>query len=580
MASKANKRRAGRSRAPARVEESGAGGHWAILTGWLAALAAVAIIFSPATGGSFLFDDFHLPFIERNAAAMPAKFWIGGVRPLLMATYWANYSIWGVHPVSYHVFNIVLHAISAVLVYLILKKLLVISGASFDLSWIAMFGAGIFLAHPLQTESVDYIAGRSELLCALFVLSAWLGFLNGLGQKTTPARAATILLCAAAAVLSKESGVCAAGLIVASDLYWSKESFASTFRKRLYLYVPGLVGLLVATGIILRTLSRSTTAGFAAGAPPLEYLITQCRAVWIYLRLFLIPAGQNADWQVPFYRSLGDGQAWVFAIGTLVLLAATAWLLFERARLVSFGLLVFLIALAPTSSIVPVQDAVAERRMYLPIVGLCIAIAGLIVHAGGKLRFSVKTVRIAGASILLILAVISWNRSIVWSSGTLLWADAVAKNPRNFRARSNLGSALMQSHDCAGAVREFTTVVDMQGMEEITGRNLGSAYECNHQPDLALATYRRIVAAHPVAAVWVRIGVLEALRSHADEALAAFGNALQIDPNNAPAYAFRGAAKLALKNATGAKEDFTHALAVDPGNAVARFGMAQVSANR
>ena len=165
MASKANRRPAGGTK-PAAPTPHPDSGRLASLWIWLAALTAAAIVFSPAIDGTFIFDDFHLPFTDPNAAAMPARFWIGDVRPLLMTTYWANYLVSGSHPFSYHVVNIVLHATAATLVYFLLRKLLVISavGINHHPQWIAMFGAGLFLLHPLQTESVDYIAGRSEVL--------------------------------------------------------------------------------------------------------------------------------------------------------------------------------------------------------------------------------------------------------------------------------------------------------------------------------------------------------------------------------------------------------------------------------
>ncbi len=582
MASKANRRRAGRTTAPASTPQRDLS-RSASLWIWPAALTAASVVFSPAINGTFIFDDFHLPFTDPNAAAMPARFWLGDVRPLLMATYWVNHLVSGSHPFSYHVVNIVLHATAATLVYFLLNRLLAISAAGTSVQWIAIFGAALFLLHPLQTESVDYIAGRSEILCALFVLGGWLLFLNRFSEKTTPARAAAIILCAAAAVLSKESGVCLAGLIVATDLYFRNEPLAAHFRKRIFLYVPGLIGLASATIVILRALAKSTTAGFSSGATPFEYALTQCRAIAIYLRLFLVPAGQNVDWQLPFYRSFRDSQAWLCVPGMALLIVAIVWF-YNRARLVSFGLLVFLLALAPTSSFIPVQDALAERRMYLPIIGLSIALAGALGAAVGtalgRAPFTARLTAVLASAVLLVFAALSYNRSRVWSSDILLWQDSIAKNPGNTRAHSNLGGALMLRHDCAGAAREYKTIVDMQGLDEINGRNLGSAYECSQQPDLALSTYRGVAALHPSAEVYVRIGFLEGIRNNAAASLAAFEKALQLDPNNAAAYAFRGVGRYALHDVPDAREDFRHALALDPGNAVAAQWMARLPGDR
>ena len=270
---------------------------------------------------------------------------------------------------------------------------------------------------------------------------------------------------------------------------------------------------------------------------------------------------------------------WVYVLCITLLIVAIA-ALYNRARLVSFGLLVFLLALAPTSSFIPVQDALAERRMYLPIVGLSIAVTGALGYALGRALFTARLTAVLASAALLVFATLSYSRSRVWNSDFLLWQDSIAKNPENTRALSNLGGALMLRHDCAGAALEYKKIMDMQGLDEINGRNLGAAYECSQQPDLALSTYRGLVAAHPAAEAYVRIGVLEGIRNNADASLAAFNKALELDPNKAAAYAFRGVGRLVLHDAPDAREDFRHALALDPGNAVATQWMAKLPGDR
>jgi protein O-mannosyl-transferase len=544
------------------------------ITIWMpvAALALAAIAFSPAINGSLVFDDRHLPFADPNAGRMPAGFWIGGVRPVLMATYWANYLLSGTRTFSYHAVNVALHVCAAILVFNILKRLISISGMTVSSQWAGLFGAAVFLVHPLQAESVDYIAGRSEILCTVFVLAGWLVLLRHFEANTTWDRAIQILACAAAAVLSKESGVCLVLLLAATDFYWRHGSAAAQFRKRVALYVPFLLGSGAAAALILRELAHSTTAGFAAGADPLSYALTECRVILLYIRLFLVPAGQNADWQIPLNHSPGDGHAWVFLLGITVLIAAIAWL-YNRARAVSFGLLVFLLALLPTSSFVPVRDVMAERRMYLPLVGLIFALIGL----ADKLRPRSRLTGPAAIAALLALTAASYRRSEIWSNDKLLWKDAIERNSGDARAHAGLGASLLTSHDCPGAVREFRIVVDLQGLDDIDGRNLGAAYECTKQTNLAIDTYRRVVKTHPVSEVYTRIGYLEALRDNGPAAYAAVNEALRLNPHNAPAYTLRGVVKIAAGDTAGARDDFAQALGIDPGNALATSWMAKLS---
>ena len=564
MASKASKRAA--RPAPA-VSTARGPSSWPLV---LAGMALAVFAYSPCLQGPFVFDDFHLPFADPRAAQMPAQFWIGGVRPVLMGSYWANYLYSGPGTYSYHAVNIALHLIAAALVWRILGRLLRMAFPSGETGWSALLGAGVFLLHPLQTESVDYIAGRSEVFCAIFVLSAWLVFLRRFGENTGPGKAALILACTMAAVLTKESGICVVALLVATDLYWNEGGIAVQLRKRRVLYVPVMLASCGAAFLILRRLAGSESAGFGIGASPAAYALTQCRVVLLYGRLFLAPAGQNVDWQIPL-SSFRDPQAWVCVAGFAMLIAAIVWS-YKRAREVSFGLVIFLIGLAPSSSVIPLQDAMAERRMYLPIIGLSLALAGVAHRIRIPAGFAVPS----GVAVLLALAAVTHARSSVWSGGVSLWEDAVAKNPRNSRAHASLGTARMLLHDCGGAARDYKAVIAIEGLNDMDGRNLASAYECGSQPDLALEIYRRLADSKPASDLYTRIGYLEALHENLEGSLAAFGKALRLDPNNAAAYAFQGLARLAANDVDAARADFRHSLAIDPSNAVATAWLAKL----
>src|SRR5271157_3206698 len=113
------------------------GGLWIALCGAALALAA----FGPALRGPFLFDDLILPFLAPHAAHMPVIFWIGGVRPLLMASYWLNYLLSGTQPFSYHLVNLLLHCATATVALFMLRELLALSGAPAERGWLALFGA-------------------------------------------------------------------------------------------------------------------------------------------------------------------------------------------------------------------------------------------------------------------------------------------------------------------------------------------------------------------------------------------------------------------------------------------------------
>jgi tetratricopeptide (TPR) repeat protein len=544
---------------------------------WLLAgfVALTFLAFSPSLGGVFVFDDYHLPFSDPNAAEAPWRFWIGGVRPVLVATYWANFLLSGTQPLSYHVVNLLLHAGAGVLVFFILDRVLEISGLKDGRRrWYALFGAALFLLHPLQTESVDYIAGRSELVAGFLFFAAWLVFLRSFEGAVGFGRALAILVLAGAAVLGKESAICLPAILIATDLFWPRDGLVAQFRRRLKLYVPFVVGGVLGALYILRGLTTGG-AGTSAGVSPLSYALTQCKVILIYIRLFLIPVGQNGDWQLPFYHSLTTGGAWIYVVLMAALLGGIAWL-YRRDRLSAFGLLIFLLMLAPTSSVVPIKDALAERRMYVPIVGLILATVALAL----RLRLSAATLKPIAVGVVVCVAFLCWHRSQIWVSDVTFWRDSAIKNPANARAYYGLGVALMKSQKCAAAIPEFVAARSRDSGNYELVWDLASAYECNRQPEMAVSLLHSFAAARPSASSYNRLAYVEASLGHTSQALEAIENALRLDPNNATSFAYRGLAKVALSDFSGADVDFQRALEIEPDNKIALHGLDLVASKQ
>ena len=541
--------------------------------GWLllGAIVLTLVAFEPSLDGIFVFDDYHLPFADPHAAEMPAHFWIGGVRPVLIATYWANFLLSGTQPFLYHVVNLLLHAGTGVLVFFILERLLALADVASSRRWLALFGAALFLLHPLQTESVDYIAGRSELVSSILFFAAWLMFLRSFEEETRFETALWVMFLAGASVLSKESTISLPAVLIATDFFWKKESFAAQLRRRLKLYVPFVIGGLLGAVLILRTLTTGG-AGSAAGVKPIPYALTQCRVILVYIRLFFIPVGQNGDWQMPFFQSLTTGGAWFYVLALLALVGATVWL-YRRSRLASFGLLVFLLMLAPTSSFVPIKDALAERRMYAPMIGLILVVLDAAIVFVARAWVSAANLRIAAIAALAICAGLSWRRSEVWVNDVDFWRDAANKNPSNARAYFGLGAALMKQQNCAQAIPPLLEARARKPADMQIAFDLVSAYQCTKQPARAVPVLRRILASQPSPDAYNLLGYLEATQGHLPEAMAALEGALRLDPNNVTAFAYRGLAKMAARDTEGAEADFNHALELDPGNGTATNGL-------
>ena len=576
MASKTRRRK----RASAEPELS-SGIPWFLTLPWLFAMTLLVtlVVYGPALHGSFIFDDFHLPFADPKAAEMPARFWIGGVRPVLMLTYWANFLISGTDTVSYHVLNVILHVVTGLLVFGILQCLLSVSGALEGRSarFFALAGAAIFVFHPLQTESVAYIAGRSEIVSGLLFFAAWLVFLRAFAEETSIVTSVKILLLSGGAVLAKESAISLPAIILLTDIFWGGRPLAAQLRRRRWLYIPFLIGGIGAAVSILQRVVGASGTGASSGIGRGQYLLTECRAILIYLRLFFLPFGQNGDWRLPIFKSLADDYAWLYAIALLALLAAIGLaILIPQSRLSAFGLLISLVILAPTSSLVPVTDALAERRMYIPIVGLILAVIGLLL----RLRLTTDTLRAVAVVSVLAAVAFTWHRAAVWAGPLPFWEDAVKRNPANPRALFGLGTALLAQKKCDRAVEELAKgrAAEPKNVDIIW--NLAQAYRCKNQLDLALSAFHQFVDIQPTANAWDEIAYTEAQLGMTDDVFTAVSNALKLDPNNALAYAYRGLARVATNDTGGANADFQHSLQLEPQNTVALSGLQRLAGNR
>src|SRR5215470_14532746 len=181
---------------------------------WLFLTAVVlgAILYSPTLHGRFVFDDDTLPFRQgiRNGALQA---WVSGVRPVLMFSYWVNYNLSGWDPFGYHVMNLLIHVSNACLVCMVLFRILGFAEWSATKRYsAAILGATVFLIHPLATESVSYVAGRSESLAVLFMLAAYVVFLDGHSAPITWWRSIAVVALFALAVATKENAAALAGV--------------------------------------------------------------------------------------------------------------------------------------------------------------------------------------------------------------------------------------------------------------------------------------------------------------------------------------------------------------------------------
>lgn len=543
---------------------------------WHCALAVVIglilafQVYSPALYGPFLFDDAYLLMNKPGQADLPLRSWVSGVRPMLMFTYWANYQASGSNTFSYHVWNVLFHVINSALVFFIVRRILKLCGADSDL--LAFFSAALFLLHPVQSESVAYIAGRSESLTAVFFFSAYGAFLYRPAPEISWARSIVVLALFGAALASKEHAVVLPVLLILTDYFWNPGFRFDGIRRNWRLYAPMLAGALAGAIFVLRRAAGALTAGF--GMKDLtwtDYLFTQFRVIFDYFRLYVLPTGQNIDYDYPFSRSLMDRGAIFGLIGLVVLLAA-AWIFRKSFPLASFGLIAFLLILSPTSSIVPIRDPIAERRLYLPMIGLLLMTVELL----RRVKLERKVLGAGLAAILVVSAAAAYQRNTVWSDGLRLWQDTVAKAPRNPRAQFQLAYTYYTMGRCQEALAGYETVARLEKPDSRLLLDWALAYDCLNQLDAAMSKLQEAAAIERTGHIYSTIGMIHAKAGRKADARQALDTAIQLDPQFEMAYVYRGHLLLENGDSVGAAAEYRRALAINPRHQYALDALARI----
>ena len=561
---KARKSKSARAEAPASRP-------WRWYGAALATLAVLCLVYGPAMHTAFLFDDTTQQFAT-GSVTRPLSAWIGPVRPALMFSYWLNSRISMQDTSSYHLFNILIHELAGIFVFLVIRRLLEFAGApESSRTPFAAFGALLFLLHPLQSESVAYISGRSDALCGMFASASLAAFLYRRSPAISWPGVLPVVLLFIAALLSKEQAVVLPALFLLTDFWWNPQLPLRAVRANWKLYMVLALGAVGGVALFSSLILRSGSAGFAMkDFTWYQYLFTQFRALFVYLFNFVLPIHLSVDWDFPISHNLFEHGA-IFGLAGLVALAAAAWRYRRGFPLAGYGFFVFLVLLAPTSSILPIRDPIADRRMYLPMLGLILISIDLLRH----LKAEPKVLAMGAAVLIVAAAVATHARAEVWSSPISLWQDTALKSPNKVRAHFQLAFAYFDQGRYDIAVAEFQKTAELRPPSADLLLDWGLAYDGLNQPDKALEKFHQAAVLEPSAHIYTQIGYIHAKRSAWQEAMQAFETAERLDPSYAVTYMYKGQVYLATNQPSSAAAEFQHALALDAALAPAREGLAK-----
>jgi Flp pilus assembly protein TadD len=555
----------------------------------LIAFAAV-LVYLPSLRGAFVFDDWILlvqhPLIHATDGLR--RIWFSAEAPdyypVSWTMWWLQWHLWGANTLGYHVVNVLLHAVNAVLVAQVLRRLDV-RGA-----WLAGL---VFAVHPVNAAAVAWISEQKTMLCMLFFLGTVLTYLRfanpgqPLRQGTQPTGQwqwyVASVLCFAVSLLSKPAAVMWPVILIGMT-WWKNQRV--TRRDWIHCLPYTLMSLAIAPVTVwfqaVRVLGGepARTDGFLARLAGAGW------AVWFYLWKDLAPVNLCViypRWQIH------PTDLWVYVPG-LLLVVALAFCWSKRAtwgRQVLTGMGYFILMLFPVLGFFDQgyyrYSLVADHWQYLPIVAVIAMGVGGVGSLVSRVRGPESRVVEAIVAIAIVcLAGLTWRQAGVYHDEVTLWRDTVAKNPSAWLAQCNLGIALAHREQFDEAIVAFENALRYKPDDADTLNNLGATLAQQGRMAEAVTRWEQAVHYRPTdVATHNSLGIAYYQRGNLDLARREFSLVVLLDPANPEAHANLGAVLLSQGKTARAAEQFQAALRINPnlmpvrlslGVALARLG--------
>lgn len=561
--------------------------------GWIAPLAivlATVLVYSNTLGASFQFDD--APNIVRNPWIRDlGNLWPpSGRRWVGMLTFALNYRLGGLDVLGYHLVNLAIHVVNALLVAGLAAATLRAPGLRGAATgpllhrYLPVSAGLLFALHPLATQAVTYVVQRFTSLATLFFLLSLLLYLRvrtSIEDGGPKGRAALLyalaVLAAALAMKTKEIAVTLPLVATAGDLLLFPGG-----RRRLLLLPLAATALLVPLGIahegrgLAEALADpSDLAAETRDIPRSVYLLTQPRVIARYLRLLVLPIGQNLDYDFPLATSLGE-PAVLLSLALLAAVVGAALVAFVRSRragraagvLAALGVGWFFATLSVESSVIPIRDVIFEHRTYLPLAGAALTLATLLIATIERWRPAREPgLRVVAALVVVAtpLGAATHVRNRVWRDEVTLWTDVVAKSPNKGRPRLSLGYAYARRGRLDDAIREYREAIRLAPWLADAHNNLGAAHMAQGRVEEAMREYEEALRMDPrLAGAHNNLGAALLTRGDVPAAISSHLEALRLDPASSEARHNLGRAYEAAGRLEDAEREYAEAVRLDP----------------
>jgi tetratricopeptide (TPR) repeat protein len=580
------------------------------LVGWLClalALATVATFWPSVRCDYISYDDpdfiANNPHVQQGLSAVGIKSAFTDIvacnwHPVTMLTFVTGWQLWGYNPAADHLFDILLHVLNVVILFLLVRKL---TGTL----WRSAAVAALFAFHPMRVESVTWIAERKDLLSALFFfLSIWVYADWTKDRKAW--RYALLLVVFALGLMSKPMVVTLPFVLLLLD-YWplNRKPNNSPAPSLWKLVLEKLPLFAMSAASCIATVIAQKHAGSVVELeqwPIVQRFSNVVMAYWRYVEMFIWPTKLGALYLPSAHWSM----LWVAIALSMLVFVSIAILLRARKSPLSTGWFWFLGMLVPVIGIVQVgSQSMADRYSYLPFIGLSFVVVWQIADA-----VQTKLSRTVAATLcLIVFGVFAFraNAQIAyWQNSGTVFARMIELHPNNPVAHNGLGAYYVNLRQTKEAMSEFEKALQIVPNMVDAHNNLGTELARLQRDDEAIAHFRAAIESNPrfemahnnLAKLYEKqgnyAGAIDEFRKSLEispdqfvaanelgvcyfqsgdiyKAIKMFSRAVQVAPKNSAAYANLGKAHFAAKDYPAAADAYQHAVALAPRDADAQF---------
>ena len=563
-------------------------------------VALTLIAYVPAIRGGYVWDDdlylIENPALKSMEGLRQIWFEIGSTPqqqfwPMTYTTFWIEYRLWGLHPLGYHLVNVLLHASNAVLVWLILARLRV-PGA-----WMA---AAVFAFHPVHVESVAWITERKNVLSGFFYLGAMLAYFrctswahptitaaspnpvrdlesarHGVPHTAFVSKWYYLSLFLFASSLFTKTVTCSFPVAILLLVWWKR---GRVVRSDVLAMVPYFVlGLILGLTTVWVERHHVGTQGEQFDFSVVERMLIASRALWFYVGKLAWPF--HLSFIYPRWK-IDPHAAWQYVF-LIAAIAVPVFCLWARSRTGSgplVGILFFSTTLAPALGFINIYTMrfsfVADHFQYLASLGLIpLGVAGIVraLHRSGQ---SHRLGRAVGLIVLLGLGMLTWRQGGHYKDLETLWNATLVENPGSWMVHSNLAQELEQTGKLDEALRHHRMAAEYDPNNPQLHYNLGTALFSQGAPEQAIVHLRRAVRLEDkFVMAYANLGTALLHLDRSDEALTHLNMALRLSDKQAHVRHSLGVLFESRGKTDDAFHHFSEALRIDPQHANAHVSI-------